>query len=1228
MAGLNIKEEGISFEFSGDTAKFDDSINNINRSLSILKKEFTGFKKELKLEPGNLDVLGNEMKNLSQQAALAQHAIEQYDRARRALHDKNGNWILSEEYKTVDSAQAAWTRYTKAMEDAHQVVLQYNERMAEVQKQIDEVNSGLFAQKKALEDSRESFDHSSREMENGLTALGKEFKELQDDIKEQPENVELLTKAMHNLNQQSLTAAKYIGMLKERMAQMTDKDGKVIEGYQQEYDALSKKVIETEHSLETFGRRHDEIRQKIDMLTSEIYKQNKALEESSKRWDLAGNGLKDAGATIESVGRSMRWLSAGAVTAFGGAAKSAIDFESALTGIYKTVDETPTTSYGMIERDIREMAQVLPSTAAEIATVGEMAGQLGITADSLMPFVKTMIDLGNATNLTATEGAKMIARFFNIMGHDSNWVTQNVERFGSAVTALGNNSATTEEEIAYMATNLAAASKTVGLTDQEVLGLATTLSSLGLSAERGGSALSTIMRKIETDVGTTTEKGNKRLQAWGELIGMTGEEFRKAWNEDTVGTIHEIVKGLNQTEDAGKSLYAVLDDVDISNIRQIDTISRLALGYDRFDQYMALANQAWDENTALTTEANRRYETTESQIKILMNRIREIGITLGETLLPIINNLVKKATPYVDAITRIAKYHGEAILTTLGWTAALSPLITGIGRATKGVGSVALAVAKYSLKASESTGATRNIALALANTGKFGLYGAAGLAVVGLTALVGYMIYSNQESVKFKKSINALSDAFNDNVKASQEAYAAREREIDGNEYYIETIQQLQDELKASIGDEQHYEETKQKLYETVAKLNQAIGEEAYTIDEDSGKIMYHGEVVDDLSASYENLAQKMKHQAWLDANYDAYVDSLKKQSEYMQELEDAANRYSEAMRKLNINGVTASEEVLDAIYDYMTGKITDIDEIAEVIRSDTDLMNAIDAVGSDSFSAAREMVRQAQRAQETYNKEIDITADKVLEAMTYQEMYEAVLHGTPEEMQGILESFNQFGDKMDLNTKQLQTLKDAFIRTRNEFNKKGINTKQYDDAIAKIDEMIGRSNAAHKKQNENWTDNANTQIRESTRASGEMEKVFGLAFDGVERRGKTAWNNNLLTANGAFDGIQKAINGLNFDGTEQKASGTVWRIQDMFNRLYIPDKTMYVYVQEHYSSSGAVHAGASGKFSGGFASGGYNVTIAPHITVTGSPNSAMAKALSMQMVGILDQELGKRLRK
>ena len=1153
------------------------------------------------------------MKNLSQQAQLAQHAIELYDRSRRALKDDNGNWITEHgTIQEIEKAQAAWERYTKGMEDAQMTLLKYNERMVEVQKQISEVSTGLYAQKKALEDSRKGFEHASNGMETRLAVLKREFGDLKDALKEQPDNVNLLNKAFDNLNDQTKTAAEYLALLRKRMSDMT-KDGKVIEGYEQDYDALAKKVAETEHKMKTFSTTQGEIAQKIQEVTSELYKQNKALEESSKKYELLGNAAKDIGTTIESVGRGLRVVSGAAAAAFGGAVKSAVDFESALTGVYKTVDETPTTKYEDIEKWIRRLATELPSTASEIASVAEMAGQLGISADSLEPFVKTMIDLGNATNLTATEGAKTVARFFNIMGHDSEWVTNNVEKFGSAITALGNNSATTEEEIAYMATNLASAGHIVGLTDQEVLGLATTMSSLGLSAERGGSALSTIMRKIDTDVGTMTKSGNERLKAWGELLNMSADEFRKAWSTDTVGTLHDIVAAMNQTQDAGESLYAVLGDVGISNIRQIDTITRLANGYDRFDEYMAMANAEWEKNTALTTEAERRYATTESQMKMLMNRITEIGITLGETLLPINNDLIDRAKPYVDTMIDMAEAHGEGILTALGLVAALSPLLTGLGKTGKAAGEVALAVAKYSKMAKESTGATRNIALALANAGKYGLYGATVLAVAGLTALVAYMVYSNQETVKYKKSLDQLDESLQRNIESSQQDYRVQQQRIDGAGYFIEKLEELR-QAHASLNDpETEGIGIRQEMVNTVNKLNAELGSEVYQIDATTGAISRNGEEVQSLTEDYKALAAAMKQQAWLDANKGAYEESVKNQYEYMNKLQEAAGRYSERMSNIDYNGVKAGQEFVDAAYQYLNGEITDINVLADILRENNDFMAILDATGGDTLSATRTMLAEMSGYQRDYQTEIGVTSQKLQETMQFQQMYNDVLAAEPGQLDAVLAKYNQFGTALGDDVTQLTMLKDAMILARDTLAQQGMDTTQYDQAIQAIDEQINKSNTATETQIANAGKVADANETETDRASTYTEQAY------------------LEASNTTLDNFRKSF--AETRGYGEDAAGGV---RDYWNSLAFDAKTVDLVVRltgegAQYLTGGTINRYSSGfgngTRSGGFASGGYNITFSPTFNVSGGLSGANAKRFAEQMVDYMNEELGKRLR-
>src|SRR5690606_39820664 len=81
-----------------------------------------------------------------------------------------------------------------------------------------------------------------------------------------------------------------------------------------------------------------------------------------------------------------------------------------------------------LEGELREMAKTLPIAHEEIAGVAAAAGQLGVKRENIASFTRTMIDLGQSTNLAAEEAATAIARFSNIMGtaHDD------VDRVGSA----------------------------------------------------------------------------------------------------------------------------------------------------------------------------------------------------------------------------------------------------------------------------------------------------------------------------------------------------------------------------------------------------------------------------------------------------------------------------------------------------------------------------------------------------------------------------------------------------------------------------------------------------------------------------------------------------------------------------------------------------------------------------------------------------------------------------
>lgn len=321
--------------------------------------------------------------------------------------------------------------------------------------------------------------------------------------------------------------------------------------------------------------------------------------------------------------------------------QTGLQFESAFAGVEKTVDATDA-QLQEFRSGIREMSTEIPQTASDIASVAEAAGQLGIKNDYLLGFTETMSNLGVATNMTATEAATSLARLANI----TQMPQENFDRLGSTIVALGNNLATTESEITEMGLRLAGAGKQVGMSEAQILGLAGAISSVGIEADAGGSAVSTIMTKMQLAV----EEGGESLDQFANVAGMSADEFRQAFQQDAAQALVAFVEGLGTMESRGQSAIATLSDMEITEIRQRDALLRLAGAGDVLSESLGIATQAWDENNALTNEAEKRYQTLESQIQILKNNVDDFAISLYDGIRDPMAEVVTESIGYVQRL--------------------------------------------------------------------------------------------------------------------------------------------------------------------------------------------------------------------------------------------------------------------------------------------------------------------------------------------------------------------------------------------------------------------------------------------------------------------------------------------------------------------------------------------------------------------------------------------------
>lgn len=643
------------------------------------------------------------------------------------------------------------------------------------------------------------------------------------------------------------------------------------------------------NSMERAAKSADKYADSLTSLELDLMRLQKQMDD-----DMAAS-LKRQEDAATKLGQGMLTAGAAIGVGLGLAAKAAIEWESAWAGVEKVTDGTPA-QMAALEAELRGLATTLPATHSEIAAVAEAAGQLGVKRKDVAEFTRVMVAMGVSTNLTADEAATSMARFANIMGTP----IAEVERLGSSIVALGNDGASTEAEILAMGLRIAGAGKTIGLAEADVLALANALSSVGIEAEAGGSAISTVMVNIEKAV----QSGSDAVDGFAEVAGVSAQEFAKQWKRDPAAALVLFEKGLNRVRTSGGNVFGVLEELGITEIRQRDAVLRLSSAHELLADSLDTGAESWEENNALMTEANKRYETTESRAKIARNQLEDLAISLGDVLLPAIGEVAEVMTGLLGIFNGLPGpvKTGVVILGTLATTVGV-------------LGGAALLAAPKIREAREALnelggvgGATRKGLGGVLSI----LGGPWGIAIgAGITAL-GYFAAKQQEAAQ---QADALRDTLDDQTGAitdNTRAFVAKEL---SDRKVLAAAEALGVELStvtdAALGNKDAQRELNAALDAYQDKLDNAEGGTLANLDANLG---YEGSinlVREAVNGTNEAIVTEI-------ANKKREITASKESSEAHGEAAEATESFGKA------TGITAEEvrdleqeleELLDALH-------------------------------------------------------------------------------------------------------------------------------------------------------------------------------------------------------------------------------------------------------------------------------------------------------------------------
>jgi TP901 family phage tail tape measure protein len=384
-----------------------------------------------------------------------------------------------------------------------------------------------------------------------------------------------------------------------------------------------------------------------------------------------------AGAAIMAVGMAAitvgGMLKDALVQGFTASLQEAIKFEAAFAQVRKVIPDVAS-SVNQLREGLLAMSTTIPMSAEGLASISAIGGQMGIdSTPALLKFTDTVARLAVTAEMSSDNVASALGRIGEVVDPEG-W-QGNIDKMGSSLVFVADQSNASAAEIVNMSRRLAGAGAAAGMTAPQIFGIASALASVGVRAEAGGGSMSSFIAKMSQAV----SEGGAKLEAFARVAGVTSSQFASMFKADAAGALVQFTEGLSRIKNDGQDLNVVLKELGVTEIRQRQSMLGLAQAGDELRRNISNANQGYEENTALMIKSGMIFDTTAAKITMFEQGLARMGKRIGDAFLPMGKNVLDIFINAFDQIDAFMKEKGPEI------AASFAPLAEMITTLTAGV---------------------------------------------------------------------------------------------------------------------------------------------------------------------------------------------------------------------------------------------------------------------------------------------------------------------------------------------------------------------------------------------------------------------------------------------------------------------------------------------------------------------------------------------------------------
>ena len=415
-----------------------------------------------------------------------------------------------------------------------------------------------------------------------------------------------------------------------------------IQSQEEQLERMAQELREAGIDTDNLGESNERLQRSYERLRSSQENLNRINSEQAKiKENIAATKTQLLG-TIGAV-------SAVAAAIYAGPVQAAQEYETAIAKV-STIADANVVPIEEMSSEIMKLSNTTGIAASQIADDVYNAISAGQQTGDAVNFVSYSTKLAKAGFAESAQTLDVLTTILNAYGMEA----EEVSKVSDMLVQTQNKGKVSVGELSSVMGKIIPTANANNVALEQLCAGYAIMTSKGIAAAETTTYMNSMLNELSKS-GTTAEK---------TLRATTGKSFKELMTEGkSLGEVIQILQ--EEAEKSGKSLNDMFGSAEAGKA----AVSLLSGGVEGFNEQVA----GMIDSVGATEEAFAKMDsTTEAKMQKAKNSIANLGIVLGQNLLPIVGNLADKVAAVVIKVSEFAQANPKLVQTVLKVAAALA----------------------------------------------------------------------------------------------------------------------------------------------------------------------------------------------------------------------------------------------------------------------------------------------------------------------------------------------------------------------------------------------------------------------------------------------------------------------------------------------------------------------------------------------------------------------------